>query len=130
MQFILSFILFIIFVYIFAILGFLIIPDDYQDGRCDKLWYCFLYTFDWTFISNGGVGGYLTNLSPTAEYDYFRFFFDNISNILLVIIMINIWSGIIIDTFGNLRDVENERNRDIEDKCFICGNLKTTFDKL
>lgn len=44
--------------------------------------------------------------------------------------MINIWSGIIIDTFGNLRDVENERNRDIEDKCFICGNLKTTFDKL
>ena len=89
-----------------------------------------MYTFDWTFIANGGVGGYLTGLSSDAEYDYFRFIFDNISNILLVIIMINIWSGIIIDTFGNLRDVENERNRDIEDKCFICGNLKTTFDKL
>ena len=44
--------------------------------------------------------------------------------------MVNIVAGIIIDTFGSLREKENEKNKDIEDKCFICGNLKTTFDRL
>lgn len=29
--------------------------------------------------------------------------------------------GIIIDTFGSLREIEMEKNKDIKDKCFICG---------
>lgn len=64
------------------------------------------------------------------KYEWRRFTFDNTSNIILVIIMVNIVAGIIIDTFGSLREEENNKNRDIEDKCFICGNLKTTFDRL
>ena len=44
--------------------------------------------------------------------------------------MVNIVAGIIIDTFGSLREEEGDKIRDIEDKCFICGNLKTTFDRL
>jgi len=63
------------------------------------------------------------------KYSWGRFIFDNLSNIVLVIIMVNIVAGIIIDTFGSLREAEGEKNRDIEDKCFICGNLKTTFDR-
>ncbi len=49
---------------------------------------------------------------------------DNLSNIFLVIIMVKIVTVIIIDTFDSLREAEGEENRDIEDKCFICGNLK------
>lgn len=37
-----------------------------------------------------------------------RFFFDNIYFILLMIIMINIVAGIIIDTFGTLREELNK----------------------
>ena len=44
--------------------------------------------------------------------------------------MVNIVAGIIIDTFGSLREGESAKIRDIEDKCFVCGNLKTTFDRL
>lgn len=44
--------------------------------------------------------------------------------------MVNIVAGIIIDTFGSLREEESEKIKDIEDKCFICGNLKTIFDRL
>lgn len=43
--------------------------------------------------------------------------------------MVNIVSGIIIDTFGSLRQAENERKADIQEKCFICDNLKVTFDR-
>jgi len=36
-------------------------------------------------------------------------------------IMINIVVGIIIDTFGVLREQSNERIEDMENYCFICG---------
>jgi hypothetical protein len=38
--------------------------------------------------------------------------------------MIGIVAGIIVDTFGALRDKENEKNEDIKEKCFICNNEK------
>ena len=63
--------------------------------------------------------------------------FDNIFNILVVIVMVSIVSGllnnlvlfefilgIIIDTFSKLRTEENEKNKDINDKCFMCGVSK------
>jgi inositol 1,4,5-triphosphate receptor type 1 len=41
-----------------------------------------------------------------------------------VIILINISAGIIIDKFGDLRESENEKAKDIEGSCFICGISK------
>jgi hypothetical protein len=128
-------------VYVYGLIAFMFFSDDYKsqndDGSytyfCDTALYCFLFTFDWTFKANAGVGGYLTGLEDpdsTTKYTWMRFLFDNTSNIFLVIIMVNIVAGVIIDTFGSLREQEGEKNRDIEDKCFVCGNLKTTFDRL
>lgn len=51
-------------------------------------------------------------------------FFDTLFNIIILVILINIVSGIIIDKFGELRQMENDRMEDIEDKCFICANKK------
>lgn len=80
------------------------------------------------YTIKGSIGGYLsdnTGVNNVAEkYGFGRFFYDNISNIVLVFIMLNIVGGIIIDTFGSLREKENEKIRDKEDNCFICGNLK------
>ena len=41
--------------------------------------------------------------------------------------MVNIVAGIIIDTFGDLRDKEQEKKKDIEEKCFICGIEKYSY---
>lgn len=37
--------------------------------------------------------------------------------------------GIIIDTFGSLREKDQMRESDIKDKCFICGNERNIFDR-
>ena len=58
-----------------------------------------------------------------------RFFFDNIYYILLMIIMINIVAGIIIDTFGTLREELNKYNYDLQNYCFICGFDAETIEK-
>lgn len=75
----------------------------------------------------------LTDNSPSnniAGYKLSRFFFDQITCYILNIILINIVAGIIIDTFGSLREKENAKLEDIEDKCFICGNLRYCFEIL
>ena len=35
--------------------------------------------------------------------------------------MVEIVGGIIIDTFGSLREIDMARNEDIQERCFICG---------
>lgn len=69
---------------------------------------CLLTTVDRSFKYDGGLGGFLrdpTIVKPhNRNYFFLRFFFDNLSYIFLMIIMINVISGIIIDTFGKLRE--------------------------
>ena len=90
---------------------------------------------DYTFKSNSGPGGWLTSLDA-EKYDGVQSFtakrvlYDFAFLALIVVIMVNIVSGIIIDTFGALRNSENDKNDDIKDKCFVCGNLKLEFDRL
>ena len=54
----------------------------------------------------------------------YRIIFDTGFNFVLIIIMMNIVSGIIIDTFGLLRDQETEKEQDKKSNCFICGLYK------
>jgi len=70
----------------------------------------------------------VSNVSMT--FGVGRFFFDELSNIILGVIMLNIVGGIIIDTFGSLREEESAKSQDMMDNCFICGNLKADFDRL
>lgn len=64
-----------------------------------------------------------------GRYNYGRFFFENLYNIIVVLIMMQIFSGIIIDTFSSLREKQMLRDRDIQETCFICGFSRELFDR-
>ena len=72
------------------------------------MWICFLSTLDSAFKYDSGIGGFLSPPYDVYATDevllLIRFLFDNFFNILVLIIMLNIVSGIIIDTFGELRE--------------------------
>ncbi|KAL4462524.1 hypothetical protein ABPG74_000354 [Tetrahymena malaccensis] len=134
-QLLLTFMLFIILEYCFSVWGYSLYYGDYDD-RCESLLYCFLTTFDQTFKPNGGVGGFLTSnpaqanvTSNTAKYSMSRFIFDQLFQYVLLNIMINIVVGIIIDTFGVLRETSNEQQEDMLNFCYVCGIERTTFDR-
>ena len=87
--------LLLVILYFFTIYGYLSLYN-YYDDRCETMLFCFVETFDLTFKNDGGVGSFFENVKsqdPT-NYDYERFFFDNIENYLIVIIMINIVAGL------------------------------------
>lgn len=44
--------------------------------------------------------------------------------------MLNIVAGIIIDTFGSLREEEASKKEDILNYCFICGNEQYINDNI
>lgn len=91
---VLTLILFILLIYVASLFGYTFFYSDYS-GICDSTLVCFLTTFDETFKNNGGIGGYLSSVAPQLNVDFSigRFFFDNIANIIIVIIMINIFAG-------------------------------------
>lgn len=98
-------------------------------------------TFDLAFKSNGGIGGFFDGNYPNrvaapdvypfeyVPYSVTRFMFDNIYNILILVIFMQIFSGIIIDTFGSLRERDAIKQEDKSQICFICGYDRESFDR-
>jgi len=57
----LALVLFIILEYIASLVGFTAF-SKYYEGNCETTLDCFLYTFDFTFKANGGIGGQLDSI--------------------------------------------------------------------
>ena len=58
-----------------------------------------------------------------------RFAFDYLYNLVVILILAAIISGIIIDTFANMRADLSEKNDDQENNCFICGINRSQMER-
>eukprot|EP00828_Plagiopyla_frontata_P048512 TRINITY_DN931_c0_g1_i2.p2 TRINITY_DN931_c0_g1~~TRINITY_DN931_c0_g1_i2.p2 ORF type:complete len:237 (-),score=42.50 TRINITY_DN931_c0_g1_i2:215-925(-) len=118
--------------YAFSLLAYYSFSEYFDEGYCESTLRCFLTVLDKAFKSDGGIGGYLAKLDPDvpAKDFLFRFFYDNIFFIILMIIMLNILLGIIIDQFSTLRENEKNYQEDKNNICFICGFDRETLEKL
>jgi len=50
-----------------------------------------------------------------------RFTYDTVYNIFMEIIFANMISGIMIDSFGSLKEADAERDNDKKNNCYICS---------
>uniref|UniRef100_K3WA03 Ion transport domain-containing protein n=1 Tax=Globisporangium ultimum (strain ATCC 200006 / CBS 805.95 / DAOM BR144) TaxID=431595 RepID=K3WA03_GLOUD len=140
----LTVLLYLVIVYVFAIIGFYFFRADYNpsvvltpdqiDGKapyqCQRLFQCFLMSLDQGFKSDGGLGGYLRpNIPGESARSYARLAFDLMYNIVLIIMLLNIVFGVIIDTFASLRTADKEKMMDMQNRCFICSIDAYTFDR-
>lgn len=57
--------LFVVCEYFFTLIAYIFLYKDYG-GNCESTLKCFLFTFDYTFKTNGGIGGKLEELTPRA----------------------------------------------------------------
>ena len=58
-----------------------------------------------------------------------RLLLDMVQFAVLIIIITNLLFGIILDTFSEMNADKAQRERDIKERCFICGIDKLTFDR-
>lgn len=78
--------------------------------------------------SAGGIGEAIGQEYWGSTHYWERWIYDFVFYVLVLVIILNIIFGIIIDTFGDLRDKRNDLIHDIRTKCFICGLEKFELD--
>ena len=131
------------FVYIFAIFTYYLFPemidpmgDTGLGGNCETLFRCTWISLVYGLKMGGGISeittppiyGDLGDSQTIAAY--LRLVFDFLFFLILIIIFLNLVFGIILDTFGQLREHRDFVRNDQENKCFICGIEQAAFDRI
>ena len=81
--------------------------DIYEEEKlCSSMIQCYLTMLNYGVRSGGGIGDVLPKLSYKVSPGYFvaGFFYVVLFHIFVIWIMINLFFGIIVDTFAALRE--------------------------
>ncbi|KAM3147677.1 hypothetical protein pb186bvf_000005 [Paramecium bursaria] len=112
----------VLFVFAFSVISFSVYFDDiYQEQSsetCDSLITCMI-----TLITSGVIG------NSMVHWDPLKFFFDMTFTVFFGLLFTNIISGIMIDTFAELRDQRQKIEEDMKNICFICAAQRTKLEK-
>lgn len=92
------------------------------ESFCKSSVQCLLFMISNGLRAGGGIGEVLPTVSFYSEPGFFvmRTIYDILFHILLVWILGNVFVGLIVDTFGELRDINWSRENDLNNICFIC----------
>ncbi|KAL4507294.1 hypothetical protein ABPG72_002087 [Tetrahymena utriculariae] len=129
--------LFFICTYMFSLTAFYFFVDRF-DTLCDNLLTCYSVIFDYMYKNDGGITSFF---APNGPDDFLQYYGANYSldwlslwNFLyffiIITLLFSIVTGIIIDTFGLLRDEEDQKKRNKKDSCLICSIDRAIIDKV
>ena len=134
-QLLLTLVITLIVMFCYAAISFTFFPDHYEHtddsefkNYCHTLSHCFYSVLNNGLRAGGGLGEALGQ--PTIEDSryYIRYWVDLTFMIIILIILLNIVFGIIIDTFGDMRNARDEWNNYIINTCLICNMSKSEID--
>ena len=96
--------------------------NEQKEKLCSSMVQCYLTMLSYGVRSGGGIGDVLPKLSYKVNPGYFiaAFFFVVLFHIFVIWIMINLFFGIIVDTFAALREKTYKIEEDKINTCFIC----------
>jgi len=126
----LTFVLLFVLIYVFTLLYFFFQRerfwnDDLGQNECNTLGRCFIVFVRNGLLAGGGIGDYVAgelghapDLNSTEDL-FLGTIFDLLYFIIVLVLLLNIVFGIIIDTFGSLREAKNEREDYLKNKCFL-----------
>lgn len=123
--------LFFVMLYIFAFIGFQTLRDQFDNSKalyCDNLSQCLISTINLGLRSGGGIGDMLDQQLWESEFFWTRYVYDFLFFMIITIILMNIFFGIIIDSFADKRAKEAEVEEEVQGQCFICGISQSKFE--
>jgi hypothetical protein len=91
--------------------------------------HCFGYVLNLGFRSGGGIGDAMNAVASNYKYYDGLWAVQFLFFLIVNIIFLNVIFGIIIDTFSYLRELQDMRDDDIANVCFVCGNSRFDFSK-
>ena len=93
-----------------------------SESFCYSSLQCFLFMVQQGVRAGGGIGDIIDKVSYQSDMGFFlfRFFYDMIFFIIIILVLGNVFLGIIVDTFAELRDENTGKENDKKNICFIC----------
>ena len=93
-----------------------------EEPFCKSTIQCFLYITQYGLTAGGGIGEQLDMVSYKESPGIFvlRFFYDVLFFSFVILILFNIFTGIIVGAFAELRDETNQNENDKNNVCYIC----------
>jgi len=131
-QIIVTLFLFYLVAYYFIIFIYIFLPDQLPNYDCFRFSNCYFTLCDQTIKNSNGIINYLTEdglYSSTTLWSNPRFWIDNWFAIIDWTLVIQMFCGIIIDTFLSQRETNKEMEDDKNNVCFICGLNKNELNK-
>jgi hypothetical protein len=121
-----TFIIMLIVLYITAVVIFVFFRNEYLSFEDDNnsMWVSVVLAFNYGIRATEGLGQYMFDTTGI------RLIVDTAIYFILVVILRNIFFGIIINTFGELRNIKKEREEHVSNRCFICGIDRHDYDKM
>jgi len=122
-----------LFIYYVAIWATIYLSSNFVTASgeqlCSSVLSCWQTMFNYGLLSGTGPGDVL-GPPQYSDPDYLdKFIFDLVFFVVLILVFLNVFFGIIIDTFGELRGQRKDKEADIQDICSICSIDRTTFDR-
>lgn len=104
-QLIRTFFILLLLIYTYTLIIGVYFREDFSVGKnlCENMWSCFIYCADLGLRTGGGVANVMTLLPYKDSMFFPKFFLDMTHFIFINMISLNIFAGIIIDTFSELR---------------------------
>ena len=95
---------------------------EINESFCYSSLQCFLFMLNQGVRSGGGIGDVIEKVSYQSDvwFFLFRFGYDMLFFILVILVLGNVFLGIIVDTFAELRDENTMKENDKRNICFIC----------
>lgn len=125
-----------IFILFYSNIGFFIYNDEFrsvdEELKLDlgqKLIQTFMLHFDFGQRSGGGVGDKLEEVKYGDDKYFSRFRYDMIYFIVVKLLILNMINGIVVSSFSDMRETDDKKEEDQENRCFICSISKKEFEK-
>jgi hypothetical protein len=92
------------------------------ENSCGNALQCWLNQINYGVRAGGGMGDAMPHISYVENSSLFAkvLFFNMTFQIIIVLVLGNIFLGIIVDAFTDLRDLKNLFENDLNNICFIC----------
>ena len=89
---------------------------------CTSSIQCLLYFINYGIRSGGGIGDLLGTPSFKENYVFFIkiFIYEILFHLIIVMILANVFLGLIADAFGEPRKIAETKDNDKNNVCFIC----------
>ncbi|CAM9504605.1 unnamed protein product [Ectocarpus sp. 12 AP-2014] len=105
--------------------------DDSAEGfsGCSTLGECSITLFQYAL--RGDLGTYLLLMTDQDEpgHRVRRFLYDVAYWVLVPLLLLNMVSGVILDSFAQLRDEEAALKDELKSRCVVCGISRNEFDR-